>query len=202
MRLDLHLHTEGSWDCLSDPEELLARAQAQGLARIAITDHNRLGVARRMADLHPDFVILGEEVRTAEGIDVIGLYLSEEIRIGTPAREVCRLVKDQGGIVYLPHPYAPGKGGDGRYAEELGPLVDVIEVFNARLHPETRNEPAEELARRLGKLRGAGSDAHTVREVGSTWIEVPQHENTPKAFLSALENVSQIRGREYFKNVI
>ena len=90
VRLDLHLHTEGSWDCLSDPEELLARARAQGLARIAITDHDGLGVARRMAERHPDNVIPGEEVRTAEGIDVIGLYLSEEIPKGTPAREVCR----------------------------------------------------------------------------------------------------------------
>ncbi len=196
MRLDLHLHTEGSWDCLSDPEGILERARSQGLARIAITDHNRLGVARRMAQRYPEYVILGEEVRTAEGIDVIGLYLSEEIPKGTPAREVCRQVKDQGGIVYLPHPYAPGKGGDGRYAEELGPLVDVVEVFNARLHPVTRNEPAEELAHQLGKLRGAGSDAHTVREVGSTWIEVPRHENTPAALLAALERVSQIRGRE------
>jgi predicted metal-dependent phosphoesterase TrpH len=186
----------GSWDCLSDPEELLARALARGLDRIAITDHDRLGVALEMARRHPTRVIPGEEVKTAEGIDVIGLYLHEEIPRGTPAAEVCERVRDQGGIAYLPHPFAPGKGGSGRFAEEIGPLCDVIEVFNARLHPHTRNGPARELARRLGKLPGVGSDAHTVGEVGRSWIEVPEHENRATALLEALGEVRDIVGQE------
>lgn len=196
LRLDLHLHTWGSWDCLSDPERLLERALERGLDRIAITDHDRLGVALSMAARHPDTVIPGEEVRTAEGIDVIGLYLSEEIPRGTPAREVCQRVKDQGGIAYLPHPYAPGKGGSGRFAEELAPLVDVVEVFNGRLHPVGRNEPARALADRHDKLSGAGSDAHTIGEVGKVWIEVPAHENTPAALQGALAAARRVEGRE------
>lgn len=196
IRLDLHMHTWGSWDCLSDPEEVLARARARGMGRIAITDHNRLEVALRMAERHPDQVIPGEEVRTGEGIDVIGLYLETEIPEGTPAREVCRRVRDQGGIVYLPHPYAPGKGRSGRHAEELAPLMDVVEVFNARLHPVERNEPAEALARRHGTLRGAGSDAHTVGEVGRAWVEVPDHPNEPGALLDALADARRVEGRE------
>ena len=84
MRMDLHLHTRGSWDCLSDPETVLARARMRGIDRIAITDHNSLTVALEMARRHPDEVIPGEEVKTAEGVDVIGLYLSSEIPNGTP----------------------------------------------------------------------------------------------------------------------
>jgi dephospho-CoA kinase len=186
MVLDLHLHTLGSWDCLSDPRRLLERAASLGIDRIAITDHNRLHVALRMAEAFPDRVIPGEEVKTREGIDVIGLYLSEEIPKGTPAHETIQRVRAQGGIPYLPHPYASGKGGGGRYAEELAPLVDVVEVFNARLHPGRLNTPAEELARRHGKLRGAGSDAHTVGELGGARVEVPRHANTPEALLRAL----------------
>lgn len=186
IRLDLHLHTRGSWDCLSDPEAILERAAAVGIHRVAITDHNRLGVAVEMHGRHPDRVIPGEEVRTQEGIDLIGLYIREEIPKGTPAREVCRLIREDGGVVYLPHPFAPGKGGSGRHAVALAPLVDVVEVFNARLHPGRLNAPALELALAHGKLQGAGSDAHTVGEVGGAWVELPTHENRPDAFLAAL----------------
>ncbi|MEQ9399966.1 MAG: dephospho-CoA kinase [Longimicrobiales bacterium] len=188
VRMDLHLHTWGSWDCLSDPEAVLRRARRLGYRRIAITDHNRLDVALRMAEAHPDEIIPGEEVKTAEGIDVIGLYLREAIPKGTPGLETIERIRAQGGIPYLPHPYAKGKGGGGRYAEEWGPLVDVIEVFNARMHPGRLNAPAAALADRLGALRGAGSDSHLVGELGGAWVELPDHPNRPDALLRALES--------------
>lgn len=186
MTVDLHLHSAGSWDCLSDPLAVLERALDRGLDRIAITDHNRIGVAMAMAERFPDRIIPGEEVKTAEGIDVVGLYLSEEIPKGTPAHETIERIRAQGGIPYLPHPYAVGKGGGGKYAEELAPLVDVIEVFNARLHPGRLNAPAEALARRHGRLRGAGSDAHTLGELGGARVVLPAHPNRPEALLRAL----------------
>ena len=93
----------------------------------------------------------------------------------------------------MPHPYARGKGGGGRYAEELAPLVDIIEVFNARLHPGRLNESGEELAARWSKPRGAGSDAHKLGEVAGAWVEVAHHPNEPAALLAALEH-AQVRG--------
>jgi len=186
MRLDLHLHTMASWDCLSDPEAILERAQERGVHRVAMTDHNLLSLSLEMHERYPDRVIPGEEVRTEEGIDLIGLYIRREIPKGTPALDACRLIREDGGIIYLPHPFAPGKGGSGRHAEALAPQVDVVEVFNARLHPGRLNAPAVELARAHGKLRGAGSDAHTLGEVGGGWVEVPRHENRPEALLRAL----------------
>jgi len=186
MRLDLHLHTMASWDCLSDPEAVLHRAGERGVHRVAMTDHNLLSLSLEMHERYPDRVIPGEEVRTEEGIDLIGLYIRREIPKGTPALDACRLIREDGGIIYLPHPFAPGKGGSGRHAEALAPQVDVVEVFNARLHPGRLNAPAVELARAHGKLRGAGSDAHTLGEVGGGWVDVPLHENRPEALLTAL----------------
>jgi dephospho-CoA kinase len=186
LRMDLHLHTSGSFDCLSDPEAVLEVARAKGYGRIAITDHNRLHVALQMAEAYPDQIIPGEEVKTAEGLDVIGLYLTEEIPKGTPARRTIELIREQGGIPYLPHPYAPGKGGGGRLADSLAPLCDVVEVFNARLHSEAPNRMAEELADRHKTLRGAGSDAHTLGELGNAFVEVDHHPNTRDGLLRAL----------------
>lgn len=184
--LDLHLHTVGSWDSLSDPEALLRRAAAQGIDRLAMTDHNELFVAKAMAERFPDRVIPGEEVKTAEGIDVIGLYLTEVIPKGTPARETIARIRDQGGVPYLPHPFARGKGGGGAYVDDLAPLVDVIEVFNARLHPETLNAPTHPVVARYGRMVSVGSDAHTVGEIGNAHLRVPQHENTAEGLRAAL----------------
>ncbi len=195
LRMDLHLHTEASWDCLSDPEAILRRARSLGYGRIAITDHNRLGLALRMAERHPDAIVPGEEVKTAEGIDVIGLYLSQEIPKGTPAEKTIAWIREQGGVPYLPHPYAGGKGGGGRMADVLAPLCDVVEVFNARLHHPTANPRAEQLASRHGKLRGAGSDAHTVGEIGNAFVELPLHPNRPDAFRAALAH-ARLEGTE------
>ncbi|MEX2466897.1 MAG: dephospho-CoA kinase [Gemmatimonadota bacterium] len=186
LRMDLHLHTEASWDCLSDPEAVLARARALGYGRIAITDHNRLELALRMAAVHPDEIVPGEEVKTAEGVDVIGLYLTEEIPKGTSAEKTIEWIGAQGGISYLPHPYAGGKGGGGRLADVLAPLCDVVEVFNARLHDPTANARAQTLAEQYGKLRGAGSDAHTVGELGNAFVALPGHPNRADAFRTAL----------------
>lgn len=186
LRIDLHLHTDGSRDCLSDPEEVLERALELGYGRIAITDHDRVHVARRMAEAHPDLVIPGEEIKTAEGVDIIGLYLRDEIPKGTPSEETIGQIREQGGIPYLPHPYARGKGGGGAYADRLAPLCDVVEVFNARLHAQSLNEQAVDLAIRHGTLRGAGSDAHTVAEVGNAFVDLPDHPNRPDALRAAL----------------
>ncbi len=186
IRVDMHNHTRGSFDCLSDPEALLARAREVGIQRLALTDHNRLGLALEMHEKYPDEIIPGEEVKTREGFDLIGLFLQKEIPEGAWAKDVCDAVRKDGGILYLPHPYAPGKGRGGDLAEAFAPLVDVVEVFNARMHPGRLNAPAAALAQRHGKLAGAGSDAHTLREVGGAWVEVPPHENTPGALLRAL----------------
>lgn len=188
VRMDLHLHTWESWDCLSDPERILARLLDLGYGRFAITDHNRVEVALRMAERFPDTVVVGEEVKTAERIDVIGLHLTELIPEGTPAHETVDRIHEQGGVSYLPHPYAAGKGGGGRYADELAARVDVVEVFNARMHPGRLNAPAEELAQRHQTLRGAGSDAHTVGELGGASVEAPAHPNTPDGLRAALRS--------------
>ncbi len=193
LRIDLHLHTWGSHDCLSDPERVLARARARGVERIAITDHNEVAVALDMAARHPEAVIPGEEVKTAEGIDVIGLYLRACIPKGTAAEETCRRIRDQGGIVYLPHPYARGKGGRGEHVERLVPHLDVIEVHNGRLRPPGLNGLAERVAERSGLLRGVGSDAHTLGEVGRSWVELPWHANEPGALLAALAKSASTR---------
>lgn len=195
VRVDLHIHTRISFDCRSDPGAVLRRALEVGLDRIAITDHNEIEAALALAEEFPDRIIPGEEVKTAEGVDITGLYLSEWIPKGTPARETCQRIRAQGGIVYVPHPFACGKGGGGRILPEIEDLVDAVEGFNARLHDAALNERAQRWARERGLPLGAGSDAHTLAEIGHAWVEMPAFENDARSFLETLSQ-GRVHGRE------
>jgi predicted metal-dependent phosphoesterase TrpH len=176
MKIDMHLHTRGSFDCMNDPHAVVERAVARGIDRICVTDHNEIDVAQELQRAYPDRVIVGEEVKTAERVDIIGLFLSERIPEGTPARETCERIREQGGVVYVPHPFAAGKGGGGAILDSIEELIDVFEGFNARIHDPALNERAVAWARARGIPLGAGSDAHTLREVGCAWADVPAFE--------------------------
>ena len=195
LRVDMHIHTRSSYDCLSDPETVLERAEARGLHRVCITDHDEVRAALDLAERYPDRVIPGEEIRTAEGVDIIGLYVREWIPKGTPARETCTLIREQGGLVYVPHPFAGGKGGGGRILPEIEDLVDIMEGFNARIHDAALNDRAQAWARARGLPLGAGSDAHTLGEVGNAWVQVPAFNNEPSSFRAALHR-GTIHGTE------
>lgn len=190
MKIDMHLHTRASFDCMNDPRALLERATACGLDRICVTDHNEIAVALLLAQSFPDRIIVGEEVKTAERVDIIGLYIREKIPKGTPARETCQRIREQGGIVYVPHPFAGGKGGGGRLLEEIADVIDAVEGFNARLHDASLNERAAAWGRARGLPLGAGSDAHSLGEIGRAWVELPAFANEPASFLSALRRGS------------
>jgi predicted metal-dependent phosphoesterase TrpH len=186
LKLDMHLHTRASFDCLSDPRAVLRRALELGYDRICVTDHNEVAAALELKAEFPDRVIVGEEVKTAERVDVIGLYLHERIPKGTPARETCEQIRAQGGLVYVPHPFAGGKGGGGRILDVIEDLVDIVEGFNARIHSPQLNRRAVDWAEARGLPVGAGSDAHTLGEVGRAWVELPAFADEPAALLGAL----------------
>jgi len=105
---DLHMHTSWSHDCTVDPADLVMHAEAIGLGAIAVTDHNAIGGALETAQLAADHelvVIPGEEVKTDGQGEVIGLYLREEIPRGMSFAETVAAIREQDGIVYLPHPF-------------------------------------------------------------------------------------------------
>lgn len=195
MRIDMHMHTARSHDCLNDPRALMSAAAARGIDVVCITDHNEIAAALELAARYAERVIPGEEVKTAEGVDIIGLFLTELIPKGTPARHTCEQIREQGGIVYLPHPFAPGKGGGGRILEHVADLVEIVEGFNARLHDAALNQRAVEWAHARGLPLGAGSDAHTLAEVGRAFVELPVCDLNANAFRSAIRSAT-IHGRE------
>ncbi len=194
LRMDMHLHTHRSFDCLNAPELVLRAAREKGIGKLVITDHNEIRGAQELRELDPGLVLVGEEVKTREGFDLIGILMKERIPKRTPARETAERIREQGGVVYVPHPFDVARSGAGDRMEEIADLVDVVEVHNSRCWVRSFNERAERWAGERGKLRGAGSDAHTIREIGAGFVEVPPFEETRSGLLAALA-AARVAGR-------
>lgn len=191
--VDLHMHTHRSHDCLSDPADVVRTARAAGLDRIAITDHDEIEGAFEVRAIDPELVIVGEEVLTGEGHDLIGLFLHRHIPPGGRFRDVARAIHDQGGLVYLPHPFDARRGGEEAFFEDVADCVDLVEGFNARCHDPEENRRAVRWARVHGLPVGAGSDAHLLREIGRGRLRCRPFES-PADFLSAARQ-ARIEGR-------
>ncbi len=189
--VDLHMHTDHSGDCATPVEHLLATAREQGLGAIAITDHNEISGALEAAEKSARYgvkVIVGEEVKTANQGEVIGLFLSERIERGLTLAETVAEIKRQGGLVYVPHPF------DRMHAvpdyEHLLPIIDqidAIEIYNPRVAIGAFNEEAERFAAKYRIVRGAGSDSHVAAGLGSVRIRMRDFDG-PQEFLESLRH--------------
>jgi predicted metal-dependent phosphoesterase TrpH/glycosyltransferase involved in cell wall biosynthesis len=192
---DLHMHTEHSHDCAVPVPELLDHAERIGLGAIAVTDHNVFSGAEEAVELARSralTVIPGEEVKTDAG-EVIGLFLSEEIPRGLPMGDTIAAIREQGGVVYLPHPFdrlhtIPDAGTLHRHLAE----IDIFEVYNARLLFEGYNDEALRFARKYNLTMGAGSDAHVLQGVGTGLVRMRAFE-TPEEFLISLRSAEILR---------
>ena len=195
--IDLHCHTSASFDSLSDPLKVVRAAAARGLTHLAITDHDRIDGALRARDAAPDglTVIIGQEVRTLAG-DLIAAFIERPIERGLSAADAIAAVRDQGGLVGMPHPFDRLRSSILRDAVQgsLLPLVDWVEVHNARL-VGGGNERAAEAAREHDRPGVAVSDAHTILEVGVAYSVVHGDPSTAAGLLAALPPVDLVTGR-------
>ena len=169
--VDLHMHTDWSNDCSIPVADLLGHAEDIGLGAIAVTDHNVFGGALDAVELARSrelIVILGEEVKTDGQGEVIGLFLEEEIPRGMSFGDTIDAIREQGGLVYLPHPFDRLHAiADPATLHRHLAEIDVFEVFNARLLRDSFNDEALRFARKYRLLQGAGSDAHVLQGVGT-----------------------------------
>jgi predicted metal-dependent phosphoesterase TrpH len=187
--VDLHNHTDRSYDAcntLADYE----RAHAAGRFDVlAITDHNRIDGA---LDLRPRAsfpVIVGMEIDTSDG-ELIGLFLSEPIPPGLSARTTAERIRAQKGLVYLQHPFYRLVRRPLRPAtrDELadGGLVDVVEGRNGGPFSGRPDAAARRWATERGLPLGAGSDAHEPPDIGRCGVSVPPGPLEPESLLALL----------------
>ncbi len=166
--------------------DIIDRCLDKGINCIAITDHGTIEGALQMQEMAPFPVIVAEEILTPDG-EIMGIFLKEGIASGLSVERVVSEIKAQGALLCLPHPFDPFRGFrlNRKDLEQLAAQINVLEVFNARSPfpwPATR---AEDFAQRFNIPGTAGSDAHSLDEIGSTYIEMPEFDGKDE-FLRAL----------------
>ncbi len=174
VRVDLHLHSSASFDCRVPPLEVARRCRQVGLFPIFLTDHEGIDGAQALLQAG-EAAVIGQEILTTEG-ELIGLFLKEAVPSRLSPELTVEAIKDQGGLVYLEHPYDTGRRNLREEAiERIARQIDIVEVVNGRSQPEI-NRRAEELRATLGVPAGAGSDAHTLKEIGRVFVEMEAFE--------------------------
>lgn len=168
-KIDLHTHSEASYDggIKIDGYREILRKKILDFA--AITDHNDTGFACELRQELGEKIIVGEEITTQDG-EIIGLFLDKVINKHLSALETVKLIKKQGGIVYVPHPFErQRKGINEMVLATISEYVDIIEVFNGRARFRGEARKARAFCKEFNKINAAGSDAHCVMGIGTSY---------------------------------
>jgi predicted metal-dependent phosphoesterase TrpH len=188
VRVDMHSHTCYSGDAVTTLDELAERIESTDLDVLCVTDHHSIRGAVEAVERDVDCrVVVGEEVKTRAG-EVIGLFLTERVPHGLAPQETITRIRDQGGLVYVPHPFDPVRHA--LHEPVLRQLcgvgsIDALEVLNAKVSLDHLNARAAALAAETGLPGGAGSDAHDPAALGAAYVEMPDFDG-PTDFLARL----------------
>jgi predicted metal-dependent phosphoesterase TrpH len=186
LKADFHIHTRHSMDCSTRLEDIISRCQKTGINCINICDHDAVQGAIELKALAGFKVIISEEILTPHG-EIMGMFLKERIPSGVSVEQAISRIKEQGGLVCIPHPFDGFRGlkMELEDVEKLAGQIDVMEIFNARCTLSSYNNKAKAFALRHDIPGTAGSDAHASSEIGRTYVEMPEFSG-PEDFLSAL----------------
>ena len=205
---------------------MVRTAASRGLTHLAITDHDTIDgalVARDYAAREgiEITILVGQEVKTSEG-DLIAVFLDRPIETGLPPAQAIAAIREQGGVVGIPHPFDrfrgsllagsdagdDGDAGDVAGAASAGPaalapLVDWVEAHNARIMVGRGNEQATAFAREHELPGVAVSDSHSTLEIGVAYSVIDGDPSTPDGLLAALPPAHLVTGRAtYFVRAV
>jgi predicted metal-dependent phosphoesterase TrpH len=186
IKADLHIHTFYSIDCLTPLDKIVTRCAELRINCVAVADHNSIAGALKLREIAPFRVIVAEEIATTAG-EVMGLFLSEKVAQGLSPQETISRIRSQGGLVAIPHPFGRSVPWHANVLTSMEILsqVDIIEAFNSRTPFSGSIRRAGMLAKEQGKAASAGSDAHTLGEIGRAYVEMPEFDG-PDDFLNSL----------------
>jgi len=184
--VEMHCHTIYSPDGFITKRQLVERCRLRGIDVVCITDHNTMAGLAEFADISSVRVVAGQEIRTQAG-EIIGLFLGEQIQPGLGLEETAERIKEQAGLVYLPHPFDEFRASAVKPddAERIKDKIDIVEVFNSRTLNLRYNALAAEFAQRNGIVTAVGSDAHHRFELGNCLMRMDGFD-TPESFLESL----------------
>lgn len=188
-KVDLHTHSIISYDGGINEEDYTTVLSLSTVDFVAITDHNETAFARALHKKLGEKIIVGEEILTKEG-EIIGLFLKQTILPGYTAKQTIERIHEQGGLVYIPHPFETvRKGISHDVLTHLVDQVDIIEIFNGRAFFQNRSSTAHDFTKSFNKAAAASSDAHGYGGIGhalSILEAIPTRETLQKLLRDAM----------------
>ena len=189
VRVDMHMHSEVSPDSRMRPRQQAERITAKGLDVVCNTDHNSIRGALRLREIADGFrVIVGSEILSRDG-EIIGLFLEKDVPPRLSAEDTIARIRDQGGLVSIPHPFSRNRLNHIRRAalDRIRDRIDAIEIFNAREAFTSDNLRSAQYANEHQVAGAAASDAHRPAEIGAAWLEMDDFDG-PESFRAALRS--------------
>ena len=182
-------------DCHTTLEQVIEQCQTKGINCVAIADHGAIDGALKMKEIAPFAVIVAEEILTTTG-EIMGVFLKELVPSGLSMEESISLIKDQGGLLCVPHPFDIFRPTalNQQAVEKIIKYIDIIEIFNARSPLLRSSNKARTFAEKNGFPGSAGSDAHAPSEIGTVHIEMHEF-NGKEEFLRSLAG-GKVCGRQ------
>lgn len=173
VKVDLHTHSIASPDGSLDEADYRRMLESGRLDYIAVTDHNKISFAQELQKKLGERIIVGEEITTLEG-EIIGLYLHHAVKAGMTAADTAKAIKQQGGLVYVPHPFETvRKGLKTKALDAIAEYVDVVETRNGRAVFQNKSQQAAAWAAGHALPGAASSDAHGRHGWGKTYSVIP-----------------------------
>jgi predicted metal-dependent phosphoesterase TrpH len=192
VKADLHVHTIYSQDSTITPKDLVFYAKKRGLNAVAVTDHNSLEGAFKIAKETDFLVIPGVEISSRDG-HIVAINVGELIPRGLGADETVELIHRAGGVAIACHPFALFKGSLGK---NVSAKFDAIEVINARAFPFRRSvKKAEEAAVKLGLSQVGGTDAHYGSQIGYGYTDIDSEPNVEAVCKAIVEGNCRPHGQ-------
>ena len=192
VKIDLHVHTRYSYDGITTSKELVFYARKRGLDGVAVTDHNRIDGALKMAKETSFLIIPSIEISSLNG-HIVGLNLKELVPKNLSVEETIDRIHELGGLAVACHPKAFLKSS---LKGSISQKFDAIEVINASAFPFKRSvKQAQKIASSLGLAQVAGSDAHYAPEIGSAYTFVEAELECEKILKAISKGLCQPFGR-------
>ena len=173
IRIDPHVHSEGSYDCDEPIEMIIEHVNEIDLDAIVITDHNSIEKSLEAVEISKNYddviAIPGVEVSTKDG-HVLAIGVEECPEKGQPFMDTVEEIRRMEGIAIVPHPFQRSRHG---VAKKKILDCDAIEIFNSSwVVTGLQNHRARKFAKRHGYAGVAGSDAHHIGNIGRAYTEV------------------------------
>ncbi len=182
IKADLHVHTTFSKDSIITPSDLIKYAKQSGLNAVAVTDHNSLEGAYKIAKENEFLVIPGMEVSSLHG-HIVALNVKELIPRDMSANDTVDRIHKAGGIAIACHPFAWLKGSVGKHVTAK---FDAVEALNSSAFPfGLASRRAEDLAKLLDIPRVAGTDAHYGPVIGCAYT-ILESDKTVEGVIKAI----------------